>query len=162
MTSSRTAKLNSIPSISLLAALLVGGALAPLAGCAGQGDVDRTQPDKVDKSIFFNPDGSSKEFYYRQTYVGVPPISNWAFEGTQGTMDRIRFVIKQDYLIGYRSYAYAPGSDNAVSGGTVNEDTPVVIFPIKSHFDVKREYNPGTGEQTNVISENTTDRPWDQ
>src|SRR5581483_3534735 len=29
-----------------------------------------------------------------------------------------------------------------------------------SHFDVKREYNAGTGEQTNVISENITDRPW--
>ena len=35
-----------------------------------------------------------------------------------------------------------------------------MVFKILSHFDVKREYNPGTGEQTNVISENTTDRPW--
>ena len=35
-----------------------------------------------------------------------------------------------------------------------------MVFKILSHFDVKREYNAGTGEQTNVISENTTDRPW--
>ena len=33
---------------------------------------------------------------------------------------------------------------------------------VTSHFDVKRDYNPGTGEQTNVIVENTTDRPWNE
>ena len=39
---------------------------------------------------------------------------------------------------------------------------PLLIFAIYSHFDVKREYNAGTGEQTNVIAENTTDRPWEE
>ncbi len=34
------------------------------------------------------------------------------------------------------------------------------MFPIKAHFDIKRDYNAATGEQTNVIVENTTDRPW--
>ena len=34
------------------------------------------------------------------------------------------------------------------------------MFPILSHFDIKRDYNPATGEQTNVIIENTIDRPW--
>ena len=28
------------------------------------------------------------------------------------------------------------------------------VYKINSHFDIKREYNPGTGEETNVISEN--------
>ena len=36
------------------------------------------------------------------------------------------------------------------------------MYEIKEHFDIKREYNPATGEETNVISENTTDRPWNQ
>src|SRR4029079_16269140 len=27
---------------------------------------------------------------------------------------------------------------------------------------IRREYNPGTGEETNVISENEKDRPWSQ
>lgn len=37
---------------------------------------------------------------------------------------------------------------------------PVAAFPITSHFDVKRKYNAQTGEQTNVIEENTTDHKW--
>jgi len=37
---------------------------------------------------------------------------------------------------------------------------PVAIFDIKSHFDVIRRYNPQTGEQSNVIEENTTDKFW--
>ncbi len=131
-------------------------------GCAGQGDVDRTQPDKVKKSIFFDAQGNPKTFYFRQTYVDVPPTSAWAFEGTQGSMDKVRFVIEETFLKGYRAYDYLPGAENAFTGGSNNTDTPVLVYAIKSQFDVKREYNPGTGEQTNVISENTTDRPWDQ
>ncbi|HEY2901427.1 MAG TPA: zinc-dependent metalloprotease [Polyangia bacterium] len=138
------------------------GALAALAGCAGQGDVDRTQPDKVDKAIFFNADGTPKIFYYRPTIVDVPPTTAGAFEGMMGNMDKIYFFINETTLVGYRSYDYVPGSQNGITGGANNTDTPIVVFPIKSQFDVKREYNPGTGEQTNVISENTTDRPWDQ
>ncbi|HVZ72989.1 MAG TPA: zinc-dependent metalloprotease [Polyangia bacterium] len=161
MTSS-SAKRTLHPALASALALLATAAVAPLAGCAGQGDIDRTQPDKVEKSIFFNADGTAKVFYYRQTYIGVPPTSNWAFEGTQNTMMKVRFQITQDYLVGYRANDYAPGSENDFTSTANNTDTPVVSYSIKSHFDVKREYNPATGEQTNVISENTTDRPWDQ
>jgi hypothetical protein len=154
MTSSR------VKNLSLMVAAAAG--LSALAGCAGQGDVDRTQPDKVRKAIFFNAPDQPKTFYYRQTYVDVPPTSAWAFEGTQGSMQKVRFVIEEKFLKGYRAYDYQPGSENAFTGGGNNTDTPVLVYAIKSHFDVKREYNPGTGEQTNVISENTSDRPWDQ
>lgn len=37
---------------------------------------------------------------------------------------------------------------------------PVARFAIKSHFDVKRKYNPATGEQTNLLEENATDKLW--
>lgn len=154
MTSSR------LSTLSFALALAAG--LTALAGCAGQGDIDRTQPDKVRKSIFFDASGAPKTFYYRQTYVDVPPTSAWAFEGTQGGMDKVRFEIEEKYLKGYRAYDYSPGAQNPYTGGANNLDTPVLVYAITSHFDVKREYNPGTGEQTNVISENTTDRPWDQ
>ncbi|MDE0880973.1 MAG: zinc-dependent metalloprotease [Myxococcota bacterium] len=36
----------------------------------------------------------------------------------------------------------------------------VISFPIAGHFDVKRGYNPATGEQTNVLGENASDRDW--
>jgi hypothetical protein len=154
MTSSRVS--------NLILTLAMAAGLAPLAGCAGQGDVDRTQPDKVRKSILLDATGQPKAFYYRETYVDVPPTSAWSFEGTQGSLQKIKFVIEEKFLRGYRSFDYQPGSENPFTGGADNMDTPILVYAIKSHFDVKREYNPGTGEQTNVISENTTDRPWDQ
>jgi hypothetical protein len=42
----------------------------------------------------------------------------------------------------------------------VYRGSPIVAFPISSHFDIQRSYNVATGEKSNVISENTTDRQW--
>src|SRR4051794_20291820 len=120
MTSRRSANFRSSISLAALSSLAVGLALT---SCAGQGDVDRTQPDKVSKSIFFKPDGTPKTFYFRQTWVGVPPTSNWAFEGTQGDLQKVRFAITEKYLIAYRAYDYAPGSENAFDGTNNNTDT---------------------------------------
>lgn len=153
----------TVSAKAALLALVMGVGLGS-GGCAGAGrdDIDRSQPDKVDKSFLLNADGTPKKFYYRLTVTDVPPTNGWAFEGMQGPMDKIYFQITEDQLIGYRAYDYAPGSQNPFTSGANNTDAPVVSFKIKSHFDVKREYNPGTGEQTNVISENTTDRPWSE
>jgi hypothetical protein len=145
-----------------MGSLLVLAAAAGGCAGAGRGDIDRSQPDKVDKSFLRNADGTPKIFYSRLTVTDVPPTNGWAFEGIQTPMEKIYFQITQDQLIGYRSYDYAPGSENPITGGANNTDAPVVSYKILSHFDVKREYNPATGEQTNVISENTTDRPWNE
>src|SRR5436309_1730531 len=88
-----------------IAALGLAGLIG--AGCAGQGDIDRTQPDKVDKSFLLKADGTPKTFYYRETYIGVPPTSGWTFEGTMGELGKIRFKITEPFLIGYRAYDYA-------------------------------------------------------
>ncbi|HET6150031.1 MAG TPA: zinc-dependent metalloprotease [Polyangia bacterium] len=151
-------------SISRISMTVVAAAVAQaLAGCAGQGDIDRSQPDKIPKAMFFQADGKTpKVFYYRSTYVDVPVTSGWSFEGMMNDVDKVRFDIQKDNLVGYRSYDYAPGASNPLNGGSNNQDAPLVAFKITSHFDVKREYNPGTGEQTNVISENTTDRDWSE
>ncbi len=37
---------------------------------------------------------------------------------------------------------------------------PVLAYPILSHFDKTHAYSTATGEQTNVVSENTSDRHW--
>jgi hypothetical protein len=119
------------------------------------------QPDAIDKTIFVKSDGATPRlFYYRKTTVGVPPTSSYSFDGLMGDMYKVRFEIRKENLIGYRSHDYAVGSQNPVTGGDNNTDTPFLIYKIASHFDIKREYNPATGEETNVISENTTDRPW--
>ena len=41
-----------------------------------------------------------------------------------------------------------------------NSGQIVAAFKIESHFDIKRNYNPTTGEELNIIEENTTDSPW--
>ena len=33
-------------------------------------------------------------------------------------------------------------------------------YSIQSHFDIRRSYNPSTGEELNVVEENGSDRPW--
>jgi len=134
-----------------------------LSACAGQGDISRVQPDVIDKSIFFEADGvTPRKFYYRQTITGVPPTTAWAFEGLMGEMAKVRFEITEANLIAFRAYDYAPGSQNPTTGGDNNTDTPVLKFGILSHFDIKREYNAATGEETNVIKEDSQDRPWNQ
>ena len=145
------------------ASLVLSWLAVGVAACAGQGDVDRTQPDAIDKAIFFEADGATpRKFYYRKTTVAVPPTSSYSFDGLMGDMYKVRFEISGDgtLLMGYRAFDYAPGSQNPSTGGANNKDTPFLIFKITSHFDIKREYNPATGEETNVISENTSDRPW--
>ena len=34
------------------------------------------------------------------------------------------------------------------------------VFRIEKHFDIRRAYNPSTGEEYNVIEENAIDQPW--
>jgi hypothetical protein len=157
--------------LSLLPGLLAAAVLG--TGCFGVGDIDRTQPDKVKKSIFKNADGSPKEYFYRQTIIDVPATNGVSFIGEQGETDRVVFQVTENVLYVYRSYGYlqnAAGGDVDVPGnqgdGYVRpgtgpyQGTPLAAFPILSHFDVQRQYNPATGEQTNVIVENMSDRPW--
>ena len=149
---------------SFRASLVLSWLAVGVAACAGQGDVDRTQPDAIDKSIFLEADGvTPRKFYYRKTTVAVPPTSSYSFDGLMGDMYKVRFEMPDEkLLIGYRAFDYAPGSANPSTGGDNNKDTPFLIFKITGHFDIKREYNPATGEETNVISENTSDRPWSE
>ena len=74
----------------------------------------------------------------------------------------------RDHLNARLSYERIGGTDgtgNKVDGLSPKqtEDGQVVAsFKIESHFDIKRAYNPSTGEEQNLIQENTTDRPWYQ
>lgn len=135
---------------ALTAAFLVAG----LTAC-GLPDVDRTQPNKVRKDLF---DG---EWYFRQTVIDVPATSGLSFIGEQGSTERVRWEITEDVLFAYRAYPFQEGGDGHVRPGTgPYTDAPIAAFPILSHFDVQRQYNPQTGEQSNVLYEDTQDRPW--
>ncbi len=138
----------------MVSAALAGIAAFAVAGCASEGDIDRTQPGRVSKAIF------TGEWYYRQFVTDVPATTAYDMIGSQGDMDRIKWRITENALVAYRSYANLPGSENKWTEGGNNETAPMAAFTIVSHFDVKRSYNTATGEQTNVIYEDSSDRPW--
>lgn len=147
-------------------------------GCAqSNGDVVRVQPNVVRKSDLL--DG---QWFFRNTVTWTPFNTQFTFPGQTGNMEKLVWEIQEGNLVGYRSYAFTPGAEanvdpsskisgttakycdpsGACKGGQKYYGAPVVAFPIVSHFDIQRGYNPATGEQTNVVSENASDRPWNQ
>jgi len=160
--------------LGLRAAALLG-ALAMGSGCAQSiGDIDRTQPDLVEKKHF--EDG---QWFIRETVVDVPPTSPTTMVGDMGDLEEVVWEVQENWLVGYRAYEKIPGTDGTAAADIANPSSqpvtpglgsgrdpnvykgnPVVAYRIESHVDVQRGYNARTGEQNNVISENTTDRPW--
>jgi hypothetical protein len=132
-----------------------------LSGCAQDvPDIDRTQANKVKKALFQDDD----EWYYQQTIVDTDNVGSagggYAFEAFQGSLYRIRWTITEDVLYAMSTVEPAEG----LYDGQLDEDTRrigvVAAFPIIQHFDVQRSYNSSTGEQSNVIVENGSDRLW--
>jgi len=144
---------NRMTTMSLV---LVG--VAYLAGCAEvPGDIDRTQPNKLAKKMF------EGEWYFRQTVVDANSTAYTAFQGLEGQMEKIKFEFTEDSLIGKRTHEDVIGvstSQQGVAGFEPEFGQPVVSFRISQYFDVQRDYNASTGERTNTISENGSDRPW--
>ncbi len=118
-----------------------------------------------------------------------PPKSYATFPGAQTFTERGIFEIREDNLYFFRTYEWASGSEapnltsdvdeplldangnpktveRVINGEKVKvpifvyRGAPVVSWPIMSHFDIKRSYNASTGEETNVLEENTQDRVW--
>ena len=159
---------------SLPAALIVLFAV----GCAqSNGDVVRVQPNVVRKADLL--DG---QWFFRNTVTWTPFNTQFTYPGQTGNMEKLVWEIQEGFLVGYRSYAYTVGAEAIVDatskisgttakycdadgkcvGGQKYYGSPVVAFPVVSHFDIQRGYNASTGEQTNVVSENTSDRFWNQ
>src|SRR5690606_27730445 len=82
--------------------------------------------------------------------------------GSWSGVDRIRWEITESLLLARRAYQQNPGADDKGDAKGPADGTLVAAYPIESHFDIVREYNPSTGEELNVVVENTTDRPWYQ
>jgi hypothetical protein len=139
-----------------------------MTGCAeSRAPINRVQPEALDKSFFVGPNiqdpTDNPEFYFGTRIVDEPYGIGQDFEMFQaiGTLARIKWEIQEDILIARLTYDRIQDSDYY---GAASTDTGQVVaeFNIQSHFDIIRDYNPQTGEQLNVIVENTTDRPWYQ
>ena len=122
------------------------------------------------------------EFYFRTTLVDVSAGAGaedlFTNTDAQPTV-RIRWEIQEKQLLARLSYELIDGTDGKGTSGGARGDEPrppagkapgrtttdgqiVAAFDITKQFDVRRDYNAGTGEENNVILENETDRPWNQ
>jgi hypothetical protein len=133
-----------------------------LIGC-GKGQSPRTQiaPNIVKKSIF----SPEHEWYFRWMIVEASPMTGVGFIGLQsfspqlGAVDRIRWEIQEKYLIAYRTFEDIPGACRNLKPEDC-KGAPVAIYKIEKHFDLKKAYNPISGEEYNKMEENTKDRHW--
>lgn len=155
-----------------LFAATVAALLAPVAGCVQDvGDIDRTQANRLDKAQF------GGVWYYVKTVADIPFSSAFTFQGETnfGNGSKVIFDVQEKVLIAYPIIETVKGSEGKVIKQKVRRywdkdrrdefidvyvGSPVATWPIVSHFDVKRDYSAATGEQSNIIVENTTDRPW--
>lgn len=135
---------------SLLAMTIFG------SGCAQDvGDIDRTQPNKLLKSTFLD----GKEWYYRQTVTNTDTQGSMIFEGYQSNLKRVKFFVTENTLFACTTVMPAEGDFIAELADEKCYGV-VAAFPVLGHFDVQRAYNTATGEQSNLLVENYSDRPW--
>lgn len=164
-----------------LAALALAAAVV---GCSGEEPlVDRVQTNLVDKAIF------EGEWWYSSATIDVDFDeaevfgSADAFAPFEGSLSvdyaldynrggtyvlspshslpiaRIRWVVDEKFLFAYRSYELTDGAEPDGDAPDFRGQ-PLAAFAIEGHVDVRREYNPATGEETNVRYEDGADRRW--
>jgi hypothetical protein len=145
---------------------LLSMALLLSAGCAEERKpINRVQANALEKSFFVGEVGDpadDPEFFWRNFVVDASESQSMVGIGSWSGVDRIRWEITESTLFARRSYAQNPGADNKGDPEDFPNATIVAAYPIESHFDIVRDYNPSTGEELNVIDENTSDRPWQQ
>lgn len=139
--------------------VIVGALAAAFAlACAElNSDINRVHPPYQKKSMF---EGS---WYFKKTVVDTAANNNWVTtgDGDWAVIDRIRWKVTERYLYGYRDWEYVPGSETREYEGSDYYGSPVVMYAISDHFDIRRSYNPQTGEETNTIDKNY-ERPWNE
>jgi hypothetical protein len=143
-------------SLTLAALVVATMGMGLVPGCGDpQPAVNRVQPMALEKAIF------AGEWYMQQTVIDTPYSVGFTFVGEQGGLERIRWEIQEDYLVARRSYQHIAGSEPQGIGGAGDQTgAAIAMYRISSHFDIRRQYNPTTGEELNVIEENSSDRPW--
>jgi len=141
-----------------LAATLVACVTLTGVGCAQDvGDIDRTQPNKIKKSDF----DFDQEWYYRMMIADSDVQGSLIFQGLMSETKRVRFFITEQVLFACSTTPVVEGELTETEFFEGEECYGVVAaFPIMGHFDVQRSYSTATGEQSNVIVENYSDRPW--
>ncbi len=151
-------------------ALLAAGLATVSAGCAEERDpINRVQANALSKSFFVGndlaSDADNPEFYANGTLldIGYGAGNFGVFSAFYSNdLSIIRWEINEDMLIGRLAYERIEGTDGKGAGDKVNDGQILYAFHIHGHFDIRRAYNPSTGEELNVLEENASDRPWNE
>jgi hypothetical protein len=140
-------------------------AAATVVGCARERDpINKVQANALAKKFFvgemLNNGADDPEFYASTTVIDVPyGVQASIFTGATGDLRRVKWEITEKVLNARLTYESIEGVDGK-GARTTNSGQVVASFAIDSHFDIRRDYNPQTGEELNVVTENTSDRPW--
>ena len=166
-----------------LTALVMGvvGSSSGMVGCASERDpINRVQLNAIPKSFLvgqnYSDPSDDPEFYARSMVIKVPYGESGSdflmFTNTINSMSKIKWQIQESTLVGRVSFERISNTDN--QGPTPvaapdrdpnkplaqNEGLVVYAFKIEKQFDIRRAYNSQTGEETNVVEENESDRSW--
>ena len=152
-----------IGRVALAATLFGGIGSLGITGCAEERDpINRVQANALPKSFFIGADlagpGDDPSFFTHGFVVDQSENQSTFTVGQGPGLERVRFDITETHIIAYRAY---PNSDGADDRGLEDPDGEIIAaYPIEKHFDIRYAYNAATGEELNVVEENTSDRPW--
>ena len=136
------------------------------SSCAEEREpINKVQADALAKSFFVGSladPSDDPEFYMRSTVVDVA-----AGAGADGLftnsdaqpVSRVRWEITEELLLARLTYERIDNTDGKGLRRTPDGQI-VAAYKVESHFDIKKDYNPSTGEELNVIVENDEDRRW--
>ena len=146
-------------------ALGVSITLAFVLGCAEERKpINKVQANALSKAFFIGVPGDPKDdpaFFWRNYVVDGSEGQELVGIGSWSAVERVKWEVTENTLFARRAYGQNEQADNKGNVSSKYPDgTIVAAYPISSHFDVQRAYNPQTGEELNVIEENVTDRPW--
>lgn len=151
---------------SIRRVFLAGVAALSLVGCAEEREpINRVQPNALEKSFFvgrIDDESDDPEFYFRSTIVDVDygTTQDLLWTPIAGSLTRVHWEITEGLLLARLAYDRIDNTSQTVDEGSAG--VVVAAFPIEKHFDIQRDYNSQTGEELNVVVENTSDRPWYQ
>jgi hypothetical protein len=143
---------------AVLVAALAVAVPVTMASCASERPARSfVQPNVLKKADL---DGT---YYYIQTVTEAPPTNGAMFIGQSSSLMKVKFDVQEEFLYARRAYEQIGNSEDAAAaqGAKYNSGQPLAAWRITSHFDIIRDYNSTTGEQTNRIIE-SQERPWQE
>jgi len=154
--------------------------------------INQVQPDFLDKEqlipVQYNalvagsrPETLTEDMIRREPVWAhqVTIIDKPATTGAQGIswytqLEKINWEVSEGFLIARQSYdrlraGQSAGPVSEIAGdnrfgiaGNPRQGEILAVYRISSHFDIRRAYNQTTGEEQNIVVENSSDRPWYQ